>query len=288
MANEKKRELLENYAERRTLFKLEASDLHGCLLAFLSGRSPVYREQMFDRIKSGFPSVATDRATLARMNDEFSENYGQDLHQIFSDAERGKGIYDPDYDPTPRTKDEIMSEYLKCQDFYATSDYMRSIVSCIDNDTGYHGNTKVDMSDVKSIEQWEYSNALKREWELTYPDADFDKELAEAQKSYYDEQRKELKKYIDSYKAISMFREEADFWASERNGISDYRSTLKQIKKEKDNQKEMADCWKEKYGTDIETAVTDYYDEIYPDDDFEWYSGDFDENTALEEENILE
>ena len=276
MGTNEKRELLRSYAEERTSLKIALGDFRSSVVGALTYVTPNLANKARSHIASDYDSIVRYRTSLSDKQGEYYVAYGKDLNEVFSEAERDRGIDPSDIKFDIRSKDEIVADYLKCQDEYAYSDTLKPIVNDINNDNGYYGAITVEKDMAKDIDMSILAPSLLHEWEKSYPGESFLDEFSAAHTAYEDKQLAAVKKYIDLEKLINMYQRDADDYS--KTGYSKmYAKTLENIKEVKAQQRELANQWKEEYGMDsIAEAAMDMYEEVYPDDDFEWYTGDED------------
>ena len=271
MGTNEKRELLRSYAEGRTSLRMSLQRFRSSVVGALTYNTPDLVGEARSNIASDYDSIVYDRVSLSDKQGEYYVAYGKDLNEIFSEAERDKGIDPSDIKFDIRSKDEIIADYIKCQDDYAYSDTLKPIVNDINNDNGYYGAITVDENMAKNIDTTILAPSLLHEWEKSYPGENFWDEVSAARTAYEDKQMAVVKKYIDFEKLINMYQRDADDYS--KTGYSKmYAKALENIKEVKTQQRELVNQWKEEYGMDnLSEMSIDFYEAVYPNDDFEWY-----------------
>ena len=265
------RELLADYAQARRELLVCASNFRSDIRGALTHNNPNLIYDAREKVLPDHDAIVDKRLQLSEMQSEFYIAYGKDLEKIFLDEEQKNGIDGMDEIFGIRDKNEILREYARCRDDYAFSSAVTDVVSSVNEDNGYYHDVKVDENMAKALERDIYEPALQYEWEHSYPDDNFWDALSEYEDAYDKEQLDALKSYIDLEKQINM----QQAWAADMSAIGDgraYKQALEKIADLNGEQRALCASWAEAYGQDsMGDAAVDSYERIYPNDDFEWY-----------------
>ena len=210
------------------------------------------------------------RKSLSDRNDEFRILTGVDLNESVSKVEGENGLQDISSACKIRSRSDILNDLMRCQDFYALSSKTSSLISEM-RDSEYYGD--VDISDDAATHlDMIRASSLKDEWDVSYPDEDFAEAASEESKEYYTEKTAFLQRYI-AYKKNTNAEQRKASQAMADGDVIDYKWCLDRIHDGNGNIRSARIRWANTYGVDnLDDVTSDLYDELCPNDDFEWYT----------------